>query len=218
MKLYFHPLSAYSQKALIAFYEKRVDFTPVLVDMLDPDAKAAYVRDVAPLGKVPLLALEEKDWKIPESSIVIEYVETHFASGTKLIPDDTDLARQTRFQDRLADNYLTNPLIKILTDGFRPADKRDALGVEQARAALDTFYALADKAFAKKDWANGSAFSMADCAYAPPLGYLRELHPYAQHRHLTAYFERLAERPSYARVLEEAKPYMARFHAMVAPK
>jgi len=53
-------------------------------------------------------------------------------------------------------------------------------------------------------------FTMADCAAAPPLANLRVVHPYARHKHLTAYFQRLVERPSVARVLKDAEPYLAK--------
>jgi glutathione S-transferase len=211
MKLYFHPLSSYSQKVVIASYEKQVKLTPVIVDMLDPSAKAAYFA-IAPIGKVPLLVLDDGH-KIPESSIIIEYLDTHFTSGTELIPNDKDLARRTRFEDRLSDSYLMEPLLKIFTDRFRPEGQHDAFGVEQARATLDRVYPLFDEAFAKKTWAVGDAFTMADCAYAPALAYLHQVHPFAAHRNLAAYFGRLVERPSFARVLDEAKPYLAKLDA-----
>ena len=34
---------------------------------------------------------------VPESSIIIEYIDRHCPGGTKLIPDDPDLSRQVRF-------------------------------------------------------------------------------------------------------------------------
>ena len=51
---------------------------------------------------------------------------------------------------------------------------------------------------------------MADCAAAPCLAYLRRVYPYEQHKHLSAYAARLMERPSFARVLKEAEPYLAK--------
>src|SRR5689334_20819066 len=97
MKLYYNPVSPYSQKALTAFYEKNVSFEPEIVNFRDPAAMEAY-RKVNPLGKVPTLVLED-GWKIPESTIIIEYLEDHF-TGKQLIPAEKDAARQTRFHDR----------------------------------------------------------------------------------------------------------------------
>jgi glutathione S-transferase len=41
MKLYYHPRSLYSQKALLALYEKQVAFTPVIIAPTDPAQRAA---------------------------------------------------------------------------------------------------------------------------------------------------------------------------------
>jgi glutathione S-transferase len=126
------------------------------------------------------------------------------------LPLDRDLARQTRFQDRIADTYVMEPLVKIVTDGHRPENERDPSGVAKARATLDRTYALLDKHFASKTWAIGDAFTMADCAYGPPLAALRAYHPFSAHASLVAYFERLVKRPAFARVLKEAEPYFAK--------
>jgi glutathione S-transferase len=85
MKLYYHPLSSYSQKTLMAFHEKGCAFEPVLVNLMDEQAKSEY-KKIYPMGKVPFLRIEEKSWNVPESSIIIEYIERHYPGGTKLIP------------------------------------------------------------------------------------------------------------------------------------
>ena len=57
----------------------------------------------------------------------------------------------------------------------------------------------------------GGMFSMADCAAAPALGCCRMVYPFAKHKNIVAYTNRLAERPSFQRVLQEAAPYLAAF-------
>ena len=53
---------------------------------------------------------------------------------------------------------------------------------------------------------------MADCAAAPSLFYAEKMLPFRdRYPHLTAYFDRLLQRPSYARALREAEPYMKLF-------
>ena len=101
MKLYYHPLSSYSRKVLIALAEKQLSVETEEVNLFDPEVKAAFKTDVNPFGKVPVLKLENPDWMIPESSIIIEYLDGHYDSGTRLIPEDKDLARQARFHDRI---------------------------------------------------------------------------------------------------------------------
>ena len=209
-KLYYHPLSSYSQKALVAFYEKGCAFEPVLVNMMDEKAKEDY-KKIYPMGKVPFLRIEAKNWSVPESSIIIEYIDRHYPGGTKLIPDDPDLARQVRMRDRFFDLYVNDSMAKIFFDGLRPEGQRDPYGVQQAKDQLDTAFAMIDQEMAENRWAMGEVFSMADCAAAPALGYCRMVYPFTKHKNIVAYMNRLAERPSFQRVLKEAEPYLEAF-------
>jgi glutathione S-transferase len=211
MKLYYHPLSSYSQKVLMAFHEKGVTFTPEIVDLMIPERRAAY-KKVYPLTKVPLL-MRDDGGAVPESSIIIEYIDAHFSSGTRLIPEDKELALRCRFHDRQFDLYVNEPLQKIFFDGLRPESERDPKGVAAAKERLDIMYTYFDGHFAKNTWAVGDSFSMADCAAAPCLTYLRMTYPFQAYPHLTAYWARLAERSSFQKVQAEAEPYLAQMMA-----
>ena len=101
---------------------------------------------------------------------------------------------------------------KIVTDRLRPAGRNDPHGVEEARRLLQTAYGLIDQEMETRTWAIGDAFSMADCAAAPAMYYANLVMPFGDaHRNAAAYLDRLMERPSFARVVEEAKPYRALF-------
>jgi glutathione S-transferase len=208
MKLYYFPRSSYSQKVLIALHEKLATFTPVIVDLPDAQARADY-RATNPLGKVPLLVLDD-GWKIPESTIIIEYLDAHLHTGIRLIPEDRDLARQTRFHDRLADLYVNDSMTTILFDGRKPEAQRNPEAVATARLRLDTVFTGLDAHLASRTWVMGDAFTMADCALAPSLAYCRTLHPFDRWKHLTAYAARVFERPSYLAVQAEVAQLAAR--------
>ena len=66
-------------------------------------------------------------------------------------------------------------------------------------------------------WALGEAFTMADCAAAPALFYAEKVLAFGRNERLARYLARLVERPSFARVLEEAKPYFAKAYALLKP-
>jgi glutathione S-transferase len=211
LKLYFHPLSSFCMKVLVAFYENATPFEPYLVDFGDP-ASRAQLEKVWPMGKIPVLRDEAKDRMIPESSIIIEYLAQHYPGRTALVPADPDLARQTRMRDRFYDLYVNVPMQKVVTDKLRPAGRHDPFGVEQAQAALQTAYGLIDQAMGTNPWAMGEAFTMADCAAAPALYYANLVVPLGDaHVNASAYLRRLLERPSFARAVEEAEPYFAMF-------
>ncbi|HKZ97778.1 MAG TPA: glutathione S-transferase family protein [Hyphomicrobiaceae bacterium] len=211
LKLYFHPLSSFCQKALVAFYENDTPFEGHIVDLADETQRANF-KQIWPIGKFPVLRDEAKDRTIPESSIIIEYLAQHYPGRIKLVPGDADLARQTRMRDRFYDLYVNAPMQKVVTDKLRPAGKNDPHGVEQAKALLETALGMVDKDMGTKTWAMGENFSMADCAAAPALYYANLVMPFgATHKNAAAYFGRLMERPSFARAVKEAQPYHTLF-------
>ena len=211
LTLYFHPLSSYCHKVLIALYENGTAFTPLIVNLGDPVSRDPFVK-VWPVGKFPVIRDEARDHIVPESSIIIEYLDQHHPGATKFIPADPEQARQTRMRDRFYDLHIHNHMQKIVGDRIRPADKKDPLGVEQARAAMKTALDMVDQEMASKTWAMGNTFTMADCAAAPALFYADKVMPFAEtHKNAAAYLVRLMQRPSYARTLKEAEPYFQFF-------
>lgn len=208
LKLYFHPLSSFCQKALIALYENQTPFEPHIVNLLEDKSRAEFLK-IWPIGKFPVLRDEKRDRLVPESSIIIEYLAQHYPGESSLVPTDPDLARQTRLRDRFFDLYVNAMVGKIVTDRLRPAGKGDPYGVEQAKAQLETSLGMLEQEMGKATWAMGEAFGMADCAAAPSLFYANVVRPFTDtHKNLAAYFHRLTQRPSFARVVEEAQPYL----------
>ena len=211
LKLYYHPLSSFCWKALVALYENDTPFEPVLVDLSNAAERAAFLK-LWPIGKFPVLQDETREWMVPESSIIIEYLAQHYPGRTKLVPDDADLARQVRMRDRFFDLNLQVPMQKITGDRLRPADHKDAFGVKQARDQLRVACEMIEGEMGSKQWSMGDAFTMADCAAAPALFYADKVMPLAgDFKNAAAYLQRLSARPSFARVLKEAEPYMAMF-------
>ena len=211
LTLHFHPLSSFCHKVLIALYENDTPFTPNIIEFGNQAHLDAFL-NIWPIGKFPVLRDEARDWLVPESSIIIEYLDQRFPGKTRFLPADPDLARQTRMSDRFFDLYVNVPMQKIVTDKLRPKGQNDAFGVEQAEKQLHIALELVEKDMAKKTWAMGDTFSMADCAAAPGLFYANEVAPLTErHPNTFAYLQRLKQRPSYARVLQEAQPYFANF-------
>lgn len=208
MKLYYFPLSPYSQKAIIALEEKGAKYESELINLGDMAARAEYEK-INRFGKVPYLRDAERDWGVPESTTIIEYVDQHVA-GPRLLHADADLARQQRFHDRIFDLYVTEQALKIFFDGRRPEEKRDPMGVEMAQKRLDKTYALYDEYLAKRNWLVGDAFSIADASAAAALGVARQVRPYDAHKNVNAYFGRLAERPSVQHAFKQAQEFLAR--------
>ncbi|HTQ13678.1 MAG TPA: glutathione S-transferase family protein [Rhizomicrobium sp.] len=211
LKLYYHPLSSYCWKVLIALYENGTPFEPVPVDLQDATGREAFYK-LWPIGKFPVLRDETRDWMIPESSIIIEYLAEHHPGQIDLVAGrDTDRARQIRMRDRFFDLYVHQNMQKVVGDVLRPEGRKDPFGVEQAKAQIHTAYGMLDGVMATNKWAMGNAFTMADCAAAPALFYAARVLPNTDHKNVAAYLERLKARPSFARVLKEAEPYFHMF-------
>ncbi len=211
LTLHFHPLSSFCHKALIALYENGTPFTPNIVNLMDEGERAA-LRKLWPIGKFPVLRDEGRGETVPESTVIIEYLDQHYPGETRFIPAGGEQMRETRLRERFFDLYLHLPMQKIVGDRLRPEGKKDPHGVEEARTMADTALGMIGQEMAARRWAMGDAFTIADCAAAPPLFYLDKIKPLApKHPSAAAYLERLKQRPSYARVLREAEPYMQFF-------
>jgi glutathione S-transferase len=210
LELYLHPFASFCQKVLVALYENDTPFEAHLVDLADPAQRVAFL-DLWPIGKFPLLRDVDKDRKIPESTIIIEYLARHYPGKTELVPKDAELAMETRLRDRFYDLYIGEPMQKIVGDRLRPQEKKDPYGVEQARSSLQIAYGIIDEEMRSRTWAVGEAFTMADCSAAPSLFYANLVQPFGAHRNVDAYLKRLLERPSFARVVREAAPYFKLF-------
>lgn len=211
LTLHFHPLASYCHKVLIALYENDTPFAANKVDLSNQDERAALLQ-LWPIGKFPVLCDDAPGEAVPESTVIIEYLDRHYPGATRLIPGDADLARQTRLRDRFYDLYVHEPMQKIVGDRLRPEGSKDPHGVEEARARLRTSYGMIDVEMAARTWAMGDEFSLADCAAAPSLFFANEVMPLGEgHENVAAYLGRLKARPSYARVLKQAEPYFAMF-------
>jgi glutathione S-transferase len=209
MKLYAHPFSSYCQKVLIALYENA---TPFDFRLLAPgNAEAAAEHEALwPLKRFPVLVDEGRT--VVEASIIIEYLDLHHAGSVRLVPEDPRAALDVRMMDRFFDNYIMTPMQKIVGDRIRAAENRDRHGVDEARRTLDTAYGWLDKKMLGRDWAAGDAFSLAECAAAPALFYADWTHPIDEaFSNVHAYRRRLLSRPSFARAVDEARPYRPLF-------
>ena len=207
MKLYYHPLSSYCHKVLAACYERAIEFTPEVVSLMDDDARDAY-RQIYPLGKIPLLIADDGH-RVPESSIIVEYLDTHFDNPPKLIPDDPDRSRQVRFKDRMYDLYLNESVAALLFENAKPEADRDEALLERSRRRIAVMYAFMEQSFESQTWSSGEAFTLSDCAAVGPLYYATRVAPFEAHAKVAAYWRRLEARPSVRRVLEEAAPHAA---------
>jgi len=227
MQFYAHPFSSYCQKALIALYENG---TPFEWRQLGPDAGEVEAEFAAhwPLKRMPLLV--DRGRRVMESTVIVEYLDLEHRGPVRFLPDDPRRALQARMLDRFFDNYVMTPMQRIVFDFIREPGQRHPATVTEAHALLEQAYDWLERYFAgsldvtagelapalapstgAREWAAGD-FGLADCAAAPALFYSDWVHEIGAARpYLRAYRARLLARPSFARAVDEARPYRAWF-------
>ncbi|MBG0796377.1 glutathione S-transferase family protein [Methylocystis sp. L43] len=207
LALYGHPFSSYTQKALIALYENDTAFQ--FRSLEDKQAEAEWAA-LWPMRRFPLLL--DDDRRIMEASVIVEYLDLRHPGRSPLLPTDRHAAIEVRFMDRFFDNYVMTPMQRIVFDHLRSEENRDSFGVAEARRALETAYGWLNEKMEGREWAAGEDFSLADCAAAPALFYADWTHPIDNALvNVKAYRQRLLARPSFARAVDEARPYRAYF-------
>ncbi len=209
--LHYHPLSSFCWKVLIPLYENGTVFAGRLLNLQDPAEVAAF-RALWPVGKMPILVDDEHDRVIPETTIIIEWLDRHHRGATRFLPDDPEQAHEVRLWDRIYDLYVQQPMQRIVFDRIRPPEQKFPTGVAEDRELLKRTMAMVDSYVADKHWATGEHFTMADCAAVPALFYADKVEPFeGRWPHALALLDRLKARPSVARVLREAEPYFQYF-------
>ena len=206
LHLYYHPFSSYCQKVMTALHERDLPYEQHVVNLGDERSKAEFAA-VWPYAKFPVLNDDHARVTLPESSLIIEYLDTLSASGKRLTPIDPAHLRAVRLLDRVVDNYVQTPMQKIVADRLRPEGKRDPHGVEEARALLETSYRFLEERIVST-FLSGPDFTLADCSAAPALFYAQKVAPFAdRYPRLGDYLQRVLDRPSFARCVEEARSF-----------
>jgi glutathione S-transferase len=211
MILYGHLFSSYTWKPLIALYEKGIDFE---FRDLDPSADPAHwdqLRAVLPTGQFPVLV--DGGRVVPESTIIIEYLDHRSPETPPMIPANAKHALDVRLMDRMFDAHLEARFQAVVGE-YLPfiTEKPDPMRIDRAMNGLLTIYPWLEARLPDNGWACGDEFSMADCSGAPALFYADWTQPIPdEFKKLKAYRARLLAHPSVARCVEDARPYRSYF-------
>ncbi len=196
MELYCNPLSSFSHKTKMAFYEKDIAFKEIIVDLFDPQERARY-REFYPLGKVP--ALQTPSGLIPESTTIIEWLDQYY-QVPKLIPGNPDEARQVRLKDRLADLYITANVSLLFFQSLKPAEQQDAERIANARRQITVMYDYFERDLTGKPdaglYVHGGQLTLVDVALLPALMGAEQFESLDRHPNLARYLAAHRERPS----------------------
>lgn len=146
----------YAARARIVLAEKGIEFEVVEIDLSD---RPAWLYEKNPAGRVPVL--EEDGWVLPESVVIMEFLEERYPEPPLLPPDPADRAAVRLLVFR--DHELTDPYY-----AFRRGE--DGAG-EQVDAALGRL----DAALGERPFLGGTEYGLADIAYVPWLLRARDM-------------------------------------------
>lgn len=209
LALYGHLFSSYTQKVLIALYENGTPFEFRTIAPDEPENSAEWLRRW-PLRKFPLLL--DGGREVVETSIIIEYLQLARAGPVSLLPADPMAALEVRFLDRFFDLHVMNAAQHAVDGALTGVPAKLEEGMAMAAEKLERAYGWLETKLAGRRWAAGEDFTMADCAAAPSLFYADWTHRISgDYPVLLAYRTRLLERPSFARAVDDARPFRSYF-------
>lgn len=203
--VYGHPFSSYTQKLLVALYENGTPFDFRCLGPDTPDYVAEWLQHW-PLAKFPMLRDGERH--LVETSIIIEHLQLAHPGPVRLLPEDPMAALEVRFLDRFFDLHVMAPMQAAVAGALTGDPVKREEGLAQSAQLLERTYGWLEGHLAGKTWAAGEDFTLADCAAAPSVFYADWVHRIPDsYPRLAAYRARLLARPSFARAVEEARPY-----------
>jgi glutathione S-transferase len=201
LKLYFHPLSTYARRVVMALIEKQIPYEPVVVDMAARKHRAPEYLALNPYGRVPTLV--EGDFVLYESTAILNYLEaTH--PQPSLIPADVRGRALVDMHCKLCDLQMTRQTGTIIfPKRFMPKERWDAAAMEQAKKEIEKHLEILSAQLNGHEFLIGDHFTLADLCYAPFLEFL-PLMEIVPPDNIAAWARRLLSRPSAV----ETKPPM----------
>jgi glutathione S-transferase len=205
MKLYYSPLSVYSAKPRIAMYEKGIAHETRLVNWTPTTGwiKPDELPRLNPKLQIPVLV--DGDAVVPDSTIIMEYLDERFPK-TPLFPTGAAERARCRVLEDMGDMLIAPNQGVLVREVFLKPDPstRDAAAVSQTKAELARQYERLDRELGKHDYLCGQ-FSVADISCFSPINImsLMEGAPSPVLGAVTAWLDRMRKRPSVARYLEE---------------
>ncbi len=199
MKLIGSHTSPYTRKVRVVLAEKKIEYD----FMLDsPWASDSEVPDYNPLGKIPVLVLDD-DTALFDSRVIVEYID-NVTPNNKLFPAPNRERIEVKRWEALADG-LCDAAVAALLEGKRPPSPEGTAWTERQHAKLTRSLAFMSEELDDKSFCMGTHISMADLAVGTALGYLcfrfpainwQEAHP-----NLAKLYDKLMQRPACADTL-----------------
>ncbi len=195
MKLIGTATSPYTRKVRVVLAEKRME-CEFITD--SPNAPDSVIARYNPLGKIPVLVLDDEN-TIFDSRVIVEHLD-NASPGNRLIPEEKRPRILVRRWEALADGC-TDAAIALVNEKKKPAVQQSAEWITRQQGKVDrSLQAMADD-LAAKSWCAGDFFSLADISVGCCLGWLElrlpDLSWRRSHQNLARLADKLAQRQSF---------------------
>ena len=204
MKLLGSLTSPFVRKARIVLAEKKIDYTFELENPWDDKSR---VPDANPLGKVPVLVLED-DSTLFDSRVIVEFLDS-VSPISRLIPSNNREKIEVKRWEALADGVL-DAAVAIVMERHRPVKQKSEATIKRQMDKIERGLAVMSRDLDDKPWCTGNAFTLADIACGVALGYLDFRHGSYDwrvlHANLAKLAAKLAERSSFADTVPREPP------------
>ena len=196
LKLVGSAASPFARKARIVAAEKRIEYT---WEIQNPWAAGNTIADLNPLGKVPVLVLEDGT-ALYDSRVICEFLDGVSPIG-KLIPAGNRERIEVRRWEALADGVVDAGAL-ARAEGQRPAHERSASWTERQMKKVERGLDALEAQLGARAFCCGNNLTLADIAVGCCLGWLDFRYPKLGWRddreNLARLAAKLLERPSFA--------------------
>ncbi|MEY3883898.1 MAG: hypothetical protein RIS87_1537 [Pseudomonadota bacterium] len=172
MKLLYTPNSPYARKVRIVAAEKHIELRLEEVVLASPDCP---VKQYNPLGKVPVLILDDGD-SLYDSTVIVEYLDNR-TPVAHLLPLDSNSKIKVRRWEALADG-VCDAAVATMIEQRKEESMQDAnfIARQMGKVSLGLQVLNDDlaknSALGKSKWCVNGAFSLADIAVGCMLAYV----------------------------------------------
>ena len=199
MKLIGSLTSPFVRKVRIVLAEKKIDYEFVIDSPWSPESGVANLN---PLGKIPVLALDD-DTSLFDSRVISEYLD-NVAPNNKLMPTTNRERTEVKRWEALADG-ISEAAGLVFLERKRPEAQQSADWIERQQEKITRGLEYMSNQLGESPWCMGTHMTLADIATGCALGYLAfrfpEIDWRATHPNLARLYDKLMQRPSFAETL-----------------
>lgn len=202
MKLLYTINSPYARKVRIVALEKHVEMELQEVVLSAPDCP---VKNYNPLGKVPVLILDDGD-SLYDSRVIVEYLDNRTPLA-HLIPHDNGSKTAVRRWEALADG-ICDAAVAAMLEERKPIEQQSQAFIEKQLDKVMRGLGVLNLDIIKKKWCVNETFSLADIAVGCALGYIdlrfKHLNWQDKFPNLAKHYSVLVKRPSFKQTMPVA--------------